>query len=311
MNLIKPMLCKTGSMEDLKKENYIYELKLDGTRAILYKKSDRINIYNRRNVEISKRYPEIVNEALKIKSDFILDGEIVVFDQKGLPNFHYLQMREHLNSELLIKIRTSIFPANYIIFDIIQFKEDLLLKNKLIKRKEILKENIEEKDHIKKCPFFSQGHSLWEIVKKKNLEGVIAKDLESFYFPGKRKHYWLKIKNFKTIDCIIIGYSQKKRELSSLALGLFFKDKLKYIGKVSASFPPTFSTWLLEKLKKLHIEDVEYTDMKIKDIKWVKPFYICEVKYLELLENNILRSPSFLRLRNDKSLKECNSNFLI
>lgn len=304
VNLYKPMLAKIGSKEDLNKKGYIFEPKLDGTRAICYKNKE-IKLINRRNRDITFRYPEFdFSKNINAKS-CVLDGEIIIYDKNGNPNFNLLQSREQLDKKLLIELRSKEFPATYVVFDILYKNKKDLTNLPLIERKRILRNTIKESKYIQTIFYTLNGKDLWREVTKRKLEGVMAKNISSKYSAGERSADWLKIKFLKSIDCIIVGYTQERRIISALALAVYDKGKLIYIGRVGTGFTEEFLQNLLEQLRPLQIKNAPVKYLGKEKINWVKPELVCEVKFLEISKDNILRAPVFLRMRNDKPAKEC------
>ena len=125
----KPMLARVGTKKDLSRKGYLYEPKLDGTRAVCYK-NDTLDFINRRGRKISSRYPEL-QFLNNIKAEnCILDGEIIIYDEMGNPDFHLLQKREQMSSKTKIALRSIEYPATYIVFDILSKNgEDLSRKS--------------------------------------------------------------------------------------------------------------------------------------------------------------------------------------
>jgi ATP-dependent DNA ligase len=113
-----PMLCEKGMDGVLDNEGYIFEPKMDGTRCIAEVFED-VRLINRRGRDISRRYPLIVKELGKITHNCVLDGEIVCFNEEGVPDFNLLQKREQIDSDLLIEGRAKGIPATYVVFDIL------------------------------------------------------------------------------------------------------------------------------------------------------------------------------------------------
>lgn len=298
----RPMLAKLGDEKDLKREGYIFEPKLDGTRAICYFDGKEIKLINRRDRNITHRYPEF-GFAKLLKRPCVLDGEIIVY-KKGLPNFNLLQKREQLEKKFLIETRSKEYPATFVVFDILESDGKNLTKLPLSERKKILDKAFRENKRLQKIVFTKDGAKLWKAVKKKNIEGVMGKKFDGAYFEGKRRADWVKVKFTKTMDCIIVGYTTGKRVISALVLAAYYKGKLKFVGKVGTGFTVEFLRDLHGKLEKIRTDKKEVeTDLREK-IYWVKKKYVCEAKYLELSKNKIMRAPVFLRLR-DKALKEC------
>ena len=311
------MLCKKASKNLLKSNQYYFEIKLDGTRAVIYanKKKKELKIVNRRGFRIEKRYPEFRNIFKFLKCDScVLDAEIIVYNERGLPDFRLLQQRDLLDNKLLIKLRSQTIPATIVVFDILEKDGKCLLNLEIEKRKKILEESVKENNIIQKMIYAEDGMELWKMIRKNNLEGIIAKLKGSKYYPGKRADVWLKIKNLKSIDAVIVGYTERKNKPSlfgSLALALYQKNKLFYIGKVGTGWDEGFIKFFSSKLQKIKINKPLVENPPNKKIIWVKPKFVCEVEYLEVTSKRELRAPSFKRLRVDKKPRECEITQLI
>jgi DNA ligase D-like protein (predicted ligase) len=307
---ISPMLAQIGSKNELRKKDFVYEPKLDGTRCILYKIGHEIRMLNRRGNWFHYRFPEIVGEAKKLRGNFILDGEVIVLDKKGLPSFNMLQSRDQSENPLRIKILAKQMPATLYLFDIIAYDNTDYTKMKLIDRKYFLNRKIPDNlVHIRKT-FYTEGSGkrLWSDVKRFKIEGVMAKDKNSTYMMGKRPKLWLKIKNIKTTDAIICGYALGIREyFASLVLGQYHKGKLIHIGNVGTGFDYKQIAEIGKMLQKIKTKKSPFKARTHipREIVWVEPNYVAEVEFLEYTKYLHLRAPSFKRLRYDKPLKEC------
>jgi DNA ligase D-like protein (predicted ligase) len=289
--------------EPFDSDDYIFEIKFDGTRCVAHYSNGKVKLINRRNANITYRYPEI---KFKLNAkEAILDGEIVVF-KEGKPSFPDLQEREHVEDENRTAILSKIIPATYVVFDII-YKDGKDLKSlPLIERKKILEETVIEGESIIISKYVEkQGKKFFEEAKKFGFEGIMAKKKDSKY-EFKRSKDWLKIKVKKTFDCIICGFTRGKgkREgvFGALVLGMYERGKIVYVGKVGTG-------WDEEKIKNLYSILSSNLGEKIFDIDeevvWVKPIYVCEVEGMELTKDKKIRAPSFKRLRFDKDPSEC------
>jgi bifunctional non-homologous end joining protein LigD len=313
MKLYSPMLAKVGSEKDIKRKDMIFELKFDGTRAICYKIGNKIKFLNRRKAWIEYRYPELQEIWKNIKKDCVLDGEIVVFNKKGLPDFSLLQEREHVDEKLRIKFLSKLFPARYIVFDVLEVERKEIMRKPLLERKQILEELIEEGERIKKSVWSKEGKKLFEFAKNHKLEGIMAKQINSPYLQ-ERSSYWLKIKFFKSLDCIICGFTkgegQREKFFGALLAGIYFNGKLRYLGRVGTGFDEKTMQELLEKLRKLEINQNPFDEFEekpeiLRKIHWVKPKIVMEVKFMQLTSGLKMRAPVFLRVRDDKVASEC------
>ncbi|MBD3211167.1 MAG: DNA ligase [Candidatus Lokiarchaeota archaeon] len=292
----EPMLCHKGSQDLLTNDEYIFQPKLDGTRALFIEGK----LINRRGRNIRQRYPEF--DDLEIKEGCIVDGEVVVYNEKGLPDFHLLQSREQTSDSFKIDLLSNRYPATYVIFDCIRYQGNLIIKEPLETRMEYLKKAAKEGDHLQFIISTENGLELWNKIKELGLEGIMAKKKGSKYHPGKRSRACLKIKNLKIIDCIILGYTKgegrRKETFGALLLGAYKDGELIQLGKVGTGWTDRELERLKEKMDNLIIE-------KEGDKVWIEQRLVCEVEYLEMTSNLELRAPSFQRLRPDKSPEEC------
>lgn len=294
-----PMMSHIGSTDILKSRGYLFEPKLDGTRALCHVSSSGIKFINRKGRDITSTYPELKIKS-RINSSCILDGEIVMYNEEGNPDFQLMLKRE--NSSRVSEVSKE-YPGTYVVFDILSFKGKPLTQLPLEERKNILEKTVRSSKKIEIMPFFEQGEKLWKYVKKRNLEGVVAKRKGSIYMTGDRSRDWLKIKNLKTCDCVIVGYTSDKRALSALALGVYNDGKLIFIGHVGTGFSEAVTSSLLSQLEKIRtVKNYSGTPAKVQN---VLPQVVCEVRYLEFSRDGMLRAPSFLRLRTDKAPQDC------
>ncbi len=282
---MKPMLAKIGDQTVLGTPGYIFEPKLDGIRALLHV-GRTISFESRNGKDLTERFSGIRIPPIKAKS-CVIDGEIVAYDEKGNPDFNCLQ---------------NDAPAVYVAFDILEKDGTSVREKPLLQRKEILTKTLRENATVQIIFYTEQGKKLWSSMKKRSLEGVIAKKKDSTYQDGVRSDSWLKIKFTKTIDVIIIGYTQSKRRISSLGVGLYDDGAIAFIGKVGTGFNEEFIEKFSSQLEK--IKSPKRTDLP-KEIIPVKPKYVAEVEYLEFTPDWKLRAPVFKRLRDDKNISEC------
>lgn len=277
--------------ETLTKPGYIFEPKLDGVRALCFYEKGEITLMSRNDLDITNRYFSDLKTtgAIHAKS-CVLDGEIIAFDKEGRPDF------------LALKNGAG---AEYVIFDILMKDGKSLMDMPLMERKKILDQTLFPEGIFKKIVYTPDGKWLWNEVIKMDLEGVMAKERDGLYYPGKRSNVWLKIKIHNTVDCIIIGYKAEKRGISALALALYDdQGKLVHIGNVGTGFSEATIEKLLKVLEPLST-DKPQVEEQLKGMHWVKPKLVAEIKYQELTPYQKLRIPVFIRLRNDKKAADC------
>ena len=314
---IKPMLAFLSEPFDTK--NWIYEIKFDGSRCIAYidVKNKKVLLLNRRGNYFENRYPEMHPLWKDVNAkQIILDGELIIFS-KGKPDFYKLAEREHIEDKTRIELLSKIMPATYVVFDVLHVDGKDLINLPLSERKKILNKAVKESSRVLKSVYVKEkGKKFFAEVKKKKLEGIMAKKLDSKYEIGKRSKDWLKIKSLKTLDCVICGYTTgtgKRGELfGSLITATYYKGKLKYMGKVGTGFTEEELKQMLKQLEKIKTEKSpfkEAVDLRLPPERkpiWVKPKYVCEVRFMNLSKDLVMRAPAFMRLRFDKPSDECN-----
>ena len=293
------MLAKE-SEQPFDNKNWLYEIKWDGYRAIAEIENKNVKLYSRNGITFENSYPLVVQELKKIKDNVVLDGEIVVLNDEGLLDFQLLQ---HYESN-------THHPINYCVFDILSVNGYNTCELPLIKRKELLRDVIKKNEVIKFSDhILEDGIAFFNASTKNNLEGIMAKKADSQYYPGKRTNEWLKIKNHKTQEAIIAGYTDPggaRKYFGALVLGIKDEGKLKYIGHTGSGFDDQTlkEMWnLLQPLK----QSKSPFDEKVKTnmpVTWVKPKLVCEIKFTEVTRDGMLRHPIFLHLRKDKPVKE-------
>lgn len=308
---IKPMLAKKS--EPFSRKGWFYEVKWDGTRCIAFVdlEKERVRLQNRRLMEIAYRYPELVEALLDFsKSNAVFDGEIVVFSG-GKPSFHLLQQREHVDDRMRIEILSKKIPAVYIVFDLLydgNWTFDLPIEDRRSKLEEVAEKN-------RRCViselFVENGIELYENAVRMGLEGIMAKKSGSRYLAGKRSDLWLKLKKKNTADCVIVGWlegeGEREGKFGSLVLAFYDNGKLVHAGQVGTGFTKDFIDWFYGKLKEIEVDKLDVKNLPEfrRKVHWVRPFYVCEVEFLEMTRDGKLRAPVFIRLRNDKGIEEC------
>jgi len=308
---VTPMLAELGSKADLNRPDMVFEPKIDGTRALLFKTGKEIKLVNRRGKNIAYRYPEL-NPGQAIRAGkCVLDGEIVVFDKEGKPDFYRLAEREHVEERFKIELRAKLYPATYVIFDVIRLEGADLTKKPLVERKKILKKIVKETSRVKLCFWTTEGKKLWAQVVKRKLEGVMAKAKDSPYL-FKRSDFWLKIKNLRTLDCVVCGYTEgsgwRAPYFGALLCGIYYKGKLVYIGRVGTGWSQKELSRITPLLKKLEVKKSVLADFKPEEglaVHWVRPKLVLEARFMNLSEDNIMRAPAFIRFRTDKVPGSC------
>lgn len=304
---IAPMLAEPAE-GPFDSSEYFFEVKWDGTRALAFV-GGKTRLQNRRFVDITARYPDIV---INIKgSEAILDGEIIVM-HKGIPDFRMLARREHIIDPLKIKYLSQQLPASYIVFDILYHDGIDLTGKPLFERKKILDEVLFESDSVLRCDYISgDGEKYYRAVVERGLEGVMAKRMDSPYLTGRRSRYWLKIKKMRTLELIICGITKgegwREPYFGALLLGGYMGGKLTYMGRVGTGFEASDLEMLMEEFRGLEskcpFEEIPEVDAEVKT--WLVPRLVCMVEFNEITHDKRLRAPRYKGLRRDKAPEEC------
>lgn len=309
-NFIKPMLA-TLVDKPFDSDGWLYEIKWDGYRATSYIDNGKVHIKSRNNKSFDEKFYPLYEALKKWKIRAVVDGEIVVINEKGIPDFGALQSwRSEADGELI-----------YYLFDLLWLDGKNLMELPLFERKELIKKIKPPLDNIRISESFDAGASdFFEVAKKLHLEGIMAKKKDSKYYPGERSKEWLKIKAGKTQEVVIGGFTNNegsKKMFSSLLVGIPEKNSLKYTGKIGTGFPYKLQQELMAKFKPLitkecpflHIPDVNKPSRfrpNPPDSKatWLWPELTCEVSYLEMTSDGVMRHPSFKGIRDDKTPDE-------
>ena len=286
---LKPMLFYEGKL--FNSEEYIYEIKFDGHRTIIYLDHNYINIRSRNNKDVTSLYPEL-NELKKlVKRKCILDGELIVLEN-GKPNFFKMQKRSLMTNTIRIKQESINNPVIFIAFDILYYDQKDLTNYPLIKRKEYLKKNVKENDYLIISKYVEyNGIELFKRIKKEQLEGIVAKRKDSIYQVNKRVHDWLKIKCIKEKDFYVLGIREENKKIKTIVIGSIKNNKLILNGQVN--LPNKYDQEFMKKFIKEHKIKKAYFDME--HVIWLKLDLKCTIRYKEETQNNSLRHAVFVK----------------
>ena len=275
---LKPMLLEEVN-ELFNDKNFLYEIKFDGIRALIYVSKNSFKILSRNGTNLTNKYPELKKiQKLVGNHEIIFDGEIIA-TEGALPSFSLLQKRnrvKRVSSDIMNDI-----PVYFIVFDILYDNVDLTNLS-LDKRKKILGQYPDNSVFIK-SRIYSDGLSLFKMVKKIGLEGIVAKKRKSIYLFGKRTSDWVKVKNIHVDNFIVHGYLEKTNTYS-LLLGEYKNNKLKYVGKVSVNKSHEVMN-TLKKMKKINNQFVNFDEKAT----YIIPVKTVRIHYLERTKSDMLR----------------------
>ena len=297
---IKPMLATTTERQAFDDPAWIFEIKWDGYRAVAQIDAKGVKFYSRNGLTFDKAYPKVYEALKAIKTSCTIDGELVVFDKNNKPSF---QLMQHYDSRQSVAV-------HYYVFDCLEIKGEDLTRKPLLERKRLLQKLLPASTLIHYCDHVAGvGVAFYEQIVKMDLEGMIAKHGKSTYLQGKRSADWLKIKNVKAEEAIIVGFTAPKGTrayFGSLLLAVYEKKKLTYVGNVGTGFTDKLLKDLYAKFSK-HTRKTSPLDIPIKappGTTWIEPRFVCNVAFTEITGDRLIRHPVFQGLRMDKEAKD-------
>ncbi|MBF6465912.1 non-homologous end-joining DNA ligase [Nocardia beijingensis] len=296
---------------------WAFEMKWDGIRAIARCQDGDCRLYSRNNRDLSGSFPELtaVLADLGERGGLILDGEIVAPDpQTGAPSFGRLQRRMHVVSPSAELLRA--FPAQYLAFDLLALGEVSLLSLPYTERRERLAELALDRPLARTPPYYTDIDPmvLMDVAREHGLEGIVAKRLDSAYYPGRRSPVWIKTPLRKTTEVVVAGWLPGTGRFSatfgSLALGAYDdRDQLVHIGNVGTGWTMPDRRSLQARLNELSRPDTPFDVPPPRAIAaaahWVEPVLVADIEYREATPEG-LRHPSWRGLRPDKTPHEVN-----
>src|SRR5215218_989388 len=299
---IKPQLALTRKQLP-EGEEWAYEPKLDGFRAIVFVDGAEAYIQSRGGKDLNRYFPELKFAPGR----WVLDGELVIRDADGNLEFDSLQERIH-PAQSRIELLSKQIPAGYIVFDLLAEGDEVLCERPLRERRERL-EAIAKQAGLELTPLTPDAAQAERWLN--SIEGVMAKDLSATYIPGKRKGM-AKVKRERTIDCVVMGWRPGKEEgtVGSLILGLYDGSELRTVGHISG-FSAASKRSMRAMLAPLETGDSGTAEPSRwtggRDLEWVelRPELVIEVGYDHAASGRIRHGARFHAFRDDKAPSEC------
>jgi bifunctional non-homologous end joining protein LigD len=279
--------------------DWIFERKLDGVRCLAHRDRDGLRLVSRTDRSMNGDYPELV-EALQHEphDDFVIDGEVVAFDSRGITSFSRLQRRH--------RERVAIF---YYVFDLLRLGREDVRELPLRERKALLRQALRFKGHVRFSPHRNEhGEELFRDACRKGLEGLMAKRADSPY-RATRSSDWRKLKCHAEQELVIGGYTApqgSRTDFGALMVGYFEDGRLRYAGKVGTGFDHATLRDLGKRLRKLERADSPFVDVHPipRGTHWVEPELVGQIAFTEWTRDGRLRHPRFLGLRDDKPARD-------
>lgn len=304
---LKAMLAQSG--KPFSKPGWVFEVKYDGYRLVIFKNENRVTLRSRNDNDLSNLFPEVVEAISKLPFGYlVVDGEVVVHDEGGLPSFSMLQKRGHLTRRADIQRACIQHPVTLYAFDLLGFGNYDVRPLPLTERKTLLRKllptvgPVRYSEHIE-----NEGEVLYRQVVDMGLEGMIAKNGQSRY-RGGRSREWIKIPVQRADDFVVVGYTPPKGSqagFGALLLGQYVDGELVFVGRVGSGFSAGQLTTIRTQLDEFGPSPAPRLAPDEKSLCWVEPQLVCEVKFKEVTPDGALRAPVFLRLRDDKHPQDC------
>jgi bifunctional non-homologous end joining protein LigD len=304
---VEPMLA-TLVNAPVNEEGWVYEMKWDGYRAVTYIQNGKVDIYSRNNKSFNQKFYPLHQSLQQWNINAVVDGEIIVVDENGVPNFSDLQLwRSEADGQLLYYLFDILWLEGFSVTHLLLEERKQLLRsiipkdNTYLRISEILKDN---------------GKEAFELAKQLHLEGVMAKKSGSVYTIGKRTKDWLKIKTEERQELVIGGYTHNEgssKLFSALLLGLIENGSFHFITSVGTGFNKKMQEEIIDKLRPYETPQCPFATVPAYNkpsrfrpkppkatVTWVKPKLVAEISYREETKGGAIRQPSFKGLREDK-----------
>jgi DNA ligase D-like protein (predicted ligase) len=291
--------------------NWIYELKLDGYRAVAFKTDGKVHLRSRNDNDFTVRYASIAKALAALPNETVIDGEVVAPDEEGRPSFSALQ-----------NYGSSSGPLLYYVFDVLMLAGRNVMGETLERRRDLLEQKIlpRLKEPIRYSPELKASLSdLVASVKAQGFEGLVAKRRDSLYEPGQRSGAWQKMRVNQGQEFVIGGYTPTAKNFDALIFGYYQAGKLIYAARSRNGFTPASRAELFKKIKGLETKDCPFANLpeaksgrwgagltaaKMAECRWIKPVLVGQFEFVEWTQDNHLRHTRFMGLREDKEAKE-------
>jgi bifunctional non-homologous end joining protein LigD len=303
------LLLRTDSLPD--GPRWLYELKLDGYRAIAFKRNRTVHLRSRNDNDFNVRYPAVVRALARMPDDTVIDGEVVAFDQDGRPSFNALQ-----------NYGSAPAPVVYYVFDVMVLGGQNVMREPLERRRELLEKKVLPKlpEPVRySAPLEATLPVLIQSVKTHGFEGLVAKRCNSAYEPGLRTGAWMKMRVNRGQEFVIGGYTRGTKTFDALVFGYYEGDKLIYVARTRNGFTPVTRANLFRRFKALEIDTCPFVNLpearsgrwgqgltkaKMAECQWLRPVLVGQFEFLEWTADNHLRHSKFVGLREDKESKQ-------
>ena len=307
---IDPMLLlKTEALPE--STDVLYELKLDGYRAIAFKTGRKVHLRSRNDNDFAIRYPTIATALQGLPEETVIDGEVVAVDADGKPSFSLLQ-----------NYSSSSAPLLFYAFDVMILGGKDVMGEGLETRRGLLETKVLPRLDEPIRYSAALGASLSDLirsVKAHGFEGLVGKHRNSRYEPGRRSGAWMKMRVNRGQEFVIGGYTRGGTTFDAVVFGYHDHGKLIYAARTRNGFTPRTREELMKRFRKLETDQCPFANLpekhagrwgagltatKMRDCQWLKPLLVGQFEFVEWTDGAHLRHSKFIGLREDKDPKE-------
>ena len=314
---IPPMLLQRMEQLPDDRTRWVYELKLDGYRAVAVKRGGVVHLRSRNDNDFTVKYPAIAPALATLPDDTVIDGEVVALDEAGRPSFGALQ---NYNA-------ASGLPLVYYVFDVMVLAGRDVMRETFETRRALLERTVvpalvepARYAGALDAPLRDLIHS----VRTQGFEGLVAKRRDSRYEAGLRSGAWLKMRVNRGQELVIGGYTLGTQTFDALISGYYDGDRLVYVARTRNGFTPALREQLFKKLRPLEVHQCPFANLpearagrwgagltaaKMAECRWVKPVLVGQFEFVEWTLDNHLRHSRFIGLREDKAAGEVIRDF--
>jgi DNA ligase D-like protein (predicted ligase) len=288
---------------------WVYEVKLDGYRAIAVKSAGKLALFSRRRKSFNGQFAYIAEALGDLAEGTVIDGEIVALDELGHPNFNMLQ-----------SFRGEASRIRYFVFDLLVYENRDLTRLPLMKRREIMRSVLRFRSpRIGIADYIETSRAnMLHAVREQGLEGIVAKRKDSLYEAGHRTGAWAKYRVNRGQELVIGGYTPSSRGLNAIIVGYYNGNDLIYVARVRNGLVPASRRRTLERLRPLVTPKCPFVNLPetrqsrwgegltaddMKKCVWVRPELVAQIEFLEWTDGDHLRHSKFVGLRDDKDAR--------
>jgi bifunctional non-homologous end joining protein LigD len=291
-------------------DDWLYEVKFDGYRALLLKNGDAVQIRSRNDKDLTNAYQAVAAAAGRLHAaSAVVDGEVVAVDVNGRPAFQALQHR-------------GAHPGHAVVFyafDLLHLNGEDLTRRPLEERRRRLPALLKDTGILFSESLHGTVAEITAAVQGLGLEGVIAKRKDSIYAAGLRTDAWLKLKLDKQQELVIGGYRPGPHGVDALLVGYYEGRELRFAGKVRAGFTPHVRRDVFAQLQRFHAKRCPFVDLpssktshwgggvtaeQMIEMRWLRPALVAQIRFVEWTAEGHLRHAAFLGLRTDKKARD-------